>query len=81
MTLYSCSIDGVAHQFSLSVGLTSYVLNAARQTLISANKEGLVSITGMCPLVFFFVPDRVRAHSGDQVISRYTSSAYRREHL
>ena len=53
MTLYSCSIDGVAHQFSLSFGLTSYVLSAARQTLISANKEGLVSITGMCPLFFF----------------------------
>lgn len=36
----------LAHQLSLSAGLTSYVLNAARQTLISANKEGLVSLTG-----------------------------------
>ncbi|KAI0301405.1 GWT1-domain-containing protein [Russula brevipes] len=35
-----------AHQLSLSAGLTSYVLNAPRQTLISANKEGLVSLVG-----------------------------------
>ncbi|KAH9956341.1 GWT1-domain-containing protein [Russula dissimulans] len=35
-----------AHQLSLSAGLTSYVLNAPRQNLISANKEGLVSLTG-----------------------------------
>ncbi|KAI9459321.1 GWT1-domain-containing protein [Russula earlei] len=35
-----------AHQLSLSAGLTSYVLNAPRQTLISANKEGIVSLTG-----------------------------------
>ncbi|KAH9052806.1 GWT1-domain-containing protein [Lactarius vividus] len=31
---------------SLSAGLTSYVLDAPRQSLISANKEGLVSLTG-----------------------------------
>ncbi|KAF8485699.1 hypothetical protein F5888DRAFT_1904238 [Russula emetica] len=36
----------LAHQLSLSAGLTSYVLNATQQTLISANKEGLVSLTG-----------------------------------
>ncbi|KAF8259747.1 GWT1-domain-containing protein [Lactarius quietus] len=36
----------LAHQLSLSAGLTSYVLDAPRQTLISANKEGLVSLTG-----------------------------------
>ncbi|KAF8465850.1 GWT1-domain-containing protein [Russula ochroleuca] len=35
-----------AHQLSLSVGMTSYVLHAARQNLISANKEGLVSLMG-----------------------------------
>jgi len=40
------SHSGTAHQISLSVGLMSYVLNAPRQTLISANKEGLVSLTG-----------------------------------
>lgn len=38
--------DGIAHQLSLSAGLTSYVLNAARQGLIGANKEGLVSLPG-----------------------------------
>ncbi|KAI0249277.1 GWT1-domain-containing protein [Lactifluus subvellereus] len=36
----------LAHQLSLSAGFTSYVLNAPRQTLISANKEGLISLTG-----------------------------------
>ncbi|KAH8986440.1 GWT1-domain-containing protein [Lactarius hatsudake] len=36
----------LAHQLSLSAGLTSYVLDAPRQSLISANKEGLVSLTG-----------------------------------
>ncbi|KAI9462017.1 GWT1-domain-containing protein [Lactarius psammicola] len=36
----------LAHQLSLSVGLASYVLDAPRQSLISANKEGLVSLTG-----------------------------------
>jgi hypothetical protein len=72
------SLDGVAHQISLSLGLASYALNATRQTLISANKEGLVSLTGMYPLVF---RSRPCAHSGDQVILRYTSSACLREHL
>jgi hypothetical protein len=46
MPLYSCSLNGLAHQLSLSFGMTSYVLNAARQNLISANKEGLVSLMG-----------------------------------
>ncbi|KAI9438149.1 GWT1-domain-containing protein [Lactarius indigo] len=36
----------LAHQLSLSAGLMSYVLDAPRQSLISANKEGLVSLTG-----------------------------------
>ncbi|KAH9015069.1 GWT1-domain-containing protein [Lactarius hengduanensis] len=36
----------LAHQLSLSAGLASYVLDAPRQSLISANKEGLVSLTG-----------------------------------
>ncbi|KAH9173899.1 GWT1-domain-containing protein [Lactarius sanguifluus] len=36
----------LAHQLSLSAGLTSYVLDAPRESLISANKEGLVSLTG-----------------------------------
>jgi hypothetical protein len=61
--------------------MTSYVLHAARQNLISANKEGLVSLMGKFLPTFFCVPDRVHAHSGDQVILRYTSSACLREHL
>jgi phosphatidylinositol glycan class W len=36
----------LAHQLSLSSGLMTYVLDAPRQTLISANKEGLVSLAG-----------------------------------
>ncbi|KAH9971554.1 GWT1-domain-containing protein [Lactifluus volemus] len=36
----------LVHQLSLSAGFMSYVLNAPRQTLISANKEGLVSLPG-----------------------------------
>jgi phosphatidylinositol glycan class W len=43
---------GTAHQIFLSAGLMAYVLNSPRQTLISANKEGLVSLTGMYYLHF-----------------------------
>ena len=41
-----------AHQVSLSyAGLMQYVLHAPRTSLVSSNKEGLVSVTGMpiCP--------------------------------
>jgi len=44
--------------------LTSYVLNTPRQTLISANKEGLVSLTGEHRLAFFLPLDRGHAYSG-----------------
>ncbi|KAI0062497.1 GWT1-domain-containing protein [Artomyces pyxidatus] len=36
----------LCHQFGLSHGLKSYVLNAPRSNLINANKEGIVSLTG-----------------------------------
>ncbi|KAH8103095.1 GWT1-domain-containing protein [Cristinia sonorae] len=40
-------IIAFSHQIALSSGgLTSYVLNAPRVTLISQNKEGLISLTG-----------------------------------
>ena len=55
---------GIAHQFFLSIGLTSYVLNAPRQTVISANKEGLVSLTGKYYLTLFLPLDYDHAHSG-----------------
>ena len=38
-------------QHTSSAGLTSYVLNAPQQTLISANKEGLVFLTGKCCII------------------------------
>ncbi|KAH9988774.1 GWT1-domain-containing protein [Russula compacta] len=54
ITSMSISLLGLlvatAHQLSLSAGLTSYVLDAPRKTLISANKEGLVSLTGYLAL-------------------------------
>ena len=34
------------HQFSLAKGLQSYVFNAPRLSLVSANKEGIVSLPG-----------------------------------
>ncbi|KZP17007.1 GWT1-domain-containing protein [Athelia psychrophila] len=41
------SLVAVAHQMALSLwGLEGYVLNAPRVGLISANKEGIVSLTG-----------------------------------
>ena len=55
---------GVAHQVSLSTGLESYVLSTPRLTLISANKEGLVSLTGEHSPAFFFPLDRGHAYSG-----------------
>ncbi|CAL1710321.1 unnamed protein product [Somion occarium] len=40
-------IVALSHQLALSSGgLTSYVLNEPRESFISANKEGLVSLTG-----------------------------------
>ncbi|KAI0292219.1 GWT1-domain-containing protein [Multifurca ochricompacta] len=36
----------LGHQLLLSAGFASYVLNAPRETFISANKEGIVSLTG-----------------------------------
>ncbi|ETW77608.1 hypothetical protein HETIRDRAFT_480289 [Heterobasidion irregulare TC 32-1] len=36
----------LAHQCALSLGLSSYVLDAPRTGLISANKEGIVSLIG-----------------------------------
>lgn len=44
-------IVAVAHQISLSsMGLMDYVLHAPRTSLVSANKEGLVSVTGYLAL-------------------------------
>ncbi len=72
---------GIAHQFFLSIGLTSYVLNAPRQTVISANKEGLVSLTGKYYLTLFLPLDYDHAHFRDEVILRYIYLACRLEHL
>ena len=38
-------------QHTSSARLTSYILDAPWQTLISANKEGLVFLTGKCCII------------------------------
>ena len=39
---------GTAHQLALSVGgLIDYVMHAPRLTVVSANKEGITSLTGI----------------------------------
>ncbi|KAH9944887.1 GWT1-domain-containing protein [Amylocystis lapponica] len=39
-------VVALVHQTALSCGLTTFVLNAPRTSLISANKEGLISLPG-----------------------------------
>jgi phosphatidylinositol glycan class W len=79
LSLFIDTLPRTAHQLFLSAGLTSYVLNAPRQTLISANKEGLVSLVGKSSRSFLIL-DRAYLPSGDEDTLRYTCSDCRQEH-
>ena len=44
-----------AHQLALSMGkLDQFILHAPRESLVSANKEGLISVTGESHAYVFF---------------------------